>query len=301
MIHRDPILPVNTILLATMTALAHVQYETEVLAIDIFDRPSETFSRCSLDDGQAPYIAVLIIVNAACLLYAIFQAYQARHLSTEFGESKYVFKALTSTLLVGLIGVPVLLLARDNTNASTFVSSAIIFVACTSILLFIFVPKIQYLKKEGDKDDRFQKALARIAAKASGRGDAYSDENLFVGNSVVSGLFETDMGASAHGSERFSLARVDESTRSAGIQVYGFQTKEELVVQNETLKTEVARLRRRLNFLISPVDGSNAVPIEAPSSAEGDCGKAKAASSGVECEKALDEASKAPQNQAAMP
>jgi hypothetical protein len=240
-----------------MTALVPIQYESEVVSVDRFDRPSEILSRCSFDDGQIPYIASLIAVNVGCLLFAIFQAYQARHLSTEFGESSYVFKALLITFLVGLVGVPVLLLARDNTNASTFVASAILFVTGTSILLVIYVPKISHLRKNGNKEVHFRHTLSVIAARVAflgpNEGSSFfgrpndsqpSTENRsthLVGSSQVSGI---DL------SNRSSLVEKDSlpmSSQLSGIQVYGVETKEELILENESLKIENARLRRRIN------------------------------------------------------
>lgn len=133
-----------------MTALAPIQFGTEVLQEDIFGRPTETLSRCQFENAQLPYIIVLVVINLGCLLIAIFQAYQARHLSTEFGESKYLFLSFVLSLLVVLIGVPVLILARDNnTSAAVFIAGAMIVTITVSILLFMFLPKVTYLRRHG--------------------------------------------------------------------------------------------------------------------------------------------------------
>jgi uncharacterized membrane protein len=247
-----------------MTALAPIQFETKVVSEDIFERPTETLSQCAFGKDQLPYIAVLIIINFGCLLVAILQAYQARHLSTEFGESQYLFLSFVLSLLTVLIGVPILILARDNnTSATTFIGSAMIFVTCVSVLTFMYVPKIRYLKQNGNKADRFRLAINLIAAKTTGGSErhrdrdsssnnndrVFSSERFQMGNCVVSGL-EEDRSAF------FTIPQDSNSNISAsghgGIQVYTSNTKEELILQVETLKIENARLRRRVNFLAVP-------------------------------------------------
>lgn len=222
-----------------MTVLVPIQYETKAVSWDAFERPSETRSECDIGGGQAPYLAVVAAVNVGCLMFAIFQAYKARHLTTEFGESKYVFKALQSTLLVGMVGVPVLLLANDNTNASTFVASSLLFVTCTSILLFIFVPKIRFLKKMDNKDYQFRDALATIAVKAAG---GRADDSLSIPNSGRSSLVQ----------QSFTSLTTTTIADREGLRVYGNQTKAELIIKNEELMAENARLRRRVNNFVSP-------------------------------------------------
>jgi len=159
------------------------------------------------------------------MLYAIFQSYKARHLTTEFGESKYVFRALQISLLVILIGTPVLKLAQDNTNASVFLNAVMLFVLCTSILLTIFVPKIQYLKQEGNNDERFQASL-----------------RLMVDMMTKSSIEPTGHSSSEGQVDSF---RSNGPIAQNGIQIYGAKSKEQLIMENETLRMEVAVLRRR--------------------------------------------------------
>jgi len=51
-------------------------------------------------------------------------------------------------LLVSFIGIPVIIIARENVSAYYFVSSGLIFVICASILLLIFAPKMKALRKK---------------------------------------------------------------------------------------------------------------------------------------------------------
>jgi hypothetical protein len=137
---------VNILVLSLMTALATAYWEIVVDLEDDFGRPSVTYGQCS-SENRTVYLSILGAINFSALCFAVFQAYQARHLSTEFAESQYIFMALLVILLALFVGGPELLLARDNINTFVFVASAIIFVSCCSILLLIFLPKRQYLKK----------------------------------------------------------------------------------------------------------------------------------------------------------
>ena len=89
-----------------------------------------------------------MVLNLGALCFCVQQAYQARRISLEYAESEYIFKSMMSILMFLLIGIPVLILAQDNREAYFFVSSAIIFLSSSLILLLIFLPKVQYLKKQ---------------------------------------------------------------------------------------------------------------------------------------------------------
>jgi hypothetical protein len=78
---------------------------------------------------------------------ALFQAWLARSLSTEFQESKYIFRAITLIVLVIFIAVPVIFLARETRDACIFLGCAIIFVICMGILSLIFLPKMTFKQR----------------------------------------------------------------------------------------------------------------------------------------------------------
>jgi len=110
----------------------------------------ETSGSCSYD-GSLPYVVALIIVNLGALLFAIYEAYQARNISTEFAESEYIMKAVVSMLLVCFIGLPVVMIAEEQV-ARLFTFTGIIFVISMSLLGLIFMPKIKFhLDKQTDR------------------------------------------------------------------------------------------------------------------------------------------------------
>jgi hypothetical protein len=78
---------------------------------------------------------------------AIFQAWKARNLSTEFAESKYIANALFISLIASVLTAPILIVVKDQPDAAAFISTALIFVLTSSTLGSIFIPKIIYHRK----------------------------------------------------------------------------------------------------------------------------------------------------------
>ena len=100
-------------------------------------------------------------------------AYRARNIATELQESNYIFTAMALILLVSFIGVPVVIIARENVSAFYFVSAGLIFVVCQAILLLIFVPKVKALReKEKEKAQQSpsgdRSSLPSTASSSSG-------------------------------------------------------------------------------------------------------------------------------------
>lgn len=112
---------------------------------DPFGRPQKTVAMCAFP--AKAYSTVLAILNLGMLGVALFQAWRARHLATEFQESKYVLEAVKATVLVCFIGLPVLIMAEQNPDIHVFVLNAIAFAVAIIVLLLLFLPKIMYERK----------------------------------------------------------------------------------------------------------------------------------------------------------
>mmetsp|Transcript_33075 Transcript_33075/g.69613 ORF Transcript_33075/g.69613 Transcript_33075/m.69613 type:complete len:271 (-) Transcript_33075:28-840(-) len=147
------LLMLNIVVLSVWTAIDPLQRQTIVVTQDSFLRDVETFGVCS-SDHQPIFLATLAVINLGSLLFALFQAYKARNISTELQESSYIFVAMILILLVSFIGIPVIIIARDNVSAFYFVMAGLIFVVCTSILLLIFMPKVIALRKKSSTSTR---------------------------------------------------------------------------------------------------------------------------------------------------
>lgn len=139
------------IILTCWTVLDPPNYVRVVSETDIFARTVETQGYCSYEDGL-PWVSALAVVLLAVLVYALYEAYVARKISTEFAESEYIFLVLTVILVVSFLGIPVMILAKEETKPRYFVAAAIIFIVCMAILLLIFVPKIKILNKREDAE-----------------------------------------------------------------------------------------------------------------------------------------------------
>ena len=134
------LLLLNIIVLSIWTAADPLKHKTVVVTQDIFLRNSETYGMCYSDNGTI-YLAILGMINLGSLLFALFEAYQARKLSSDFQESGYIFMSMALIFFVSFVGIPVMVIARDNPAASYFVTASLVFVVCTSTLLLMFVPK----------------------------------------------------------------------------------------------------------------------------------------------------------------
>jgi hypothetical protein len=170
------------------------------------------------------------LINLALFSATIFQSWKSRHLSTEFQEAQYIFRALIGILLVAFIGVPVLIIARDNTNSRVFVTSGIIFVMCSLILLLIFVPKIQYEKST-------KSVRPGITTHISGLNMGTSSGGL---NSGLGNVPESV------NLERPSIVSAIHDDSESGERIFSSKTQSELVMEVAALKRYIGLLKARL-------------------------------------------------------
>ena len=223
---RDTIKPVvvftslNIIALSLMTALDPLTYEIDIVKVDEYDQPLEIYPHCARN-GSFRYLIPLSLLNMACVIAAIIEAWKARNIATEFAESKYIFKALISILFVVCMGGPIMFIATDNPNASVFVKSGIIFVAVCAILLLMFVPKILF-----HRDRQIEKKRKTKAKNGNWTGNSGSSA---VNNSLVSNSV-TD-----------PRSHCDESGKFSGEKILTTKTRRELVEEVKLLKIMLMR------------------------------------------------------------
>jgi len=136
---------VNVLILSLWTSLSPDTWKRNIVATDGFNRVSEETGKCYI--GSFVFLALLFFINICSVCLAIYEAYKARNVATEFAESKYIFITLISIVQVCFIGCPVMVIAYRNLKAFVFVYSGIIFVMCLSLLLLIFLPKIMLRNK----------------------------------------------------------------------------------------------------------------------------------------------------------
>jgi hypothetical protein len=105
-----------------------------------------TYGTCDSEDYRF-YMGIIIGVNLMVSLTALIQAYECRRISTEFSEILWISGALCSVVQVWLVGLPVLKLLGDNPFWTFITKTAIVFITSFGTLVFIFIPKMQYLRE----------------------------------------------------------------------------------------------------------------------------------------------------------
>jgi len=140
------LLSANFIVLATWTAYAPLQWDRTILAYDDYDRPMSSIGTCS-SDKTIPFSSTLIVINGLALVLALWQAYQARNITTEFSESKHIAMAMACIFQSFFFGIPVMIIVNGQPTPELFTVSAIIFVIVIAMLFLIFIPKMLIMRK----------------------------------------------------------------------------------------------------------------------------------------------------------
>jgi len=154
---RDVVLPfliqvcANMAILTAWTVRAPISWERTIIERDSYGRPSRSIGRC-VSSHTTPFIMTLLAINGVALVLALWQAYVARNITTEFSESKYIAMATVCIFQALFIGVPVIIIVRELPMVRLFLLSGINFIICVSILLLIFIPKIAVMRKELSKE-----------------------------------------------------------------------------------------------------------------------------------------------------
>jgi hypothetical protein len=107
--------------------------------------PTESYGACKMQDTDSAawkvIISVIAVFNGAALIGANLEAYRARNVDTEFGESSYIGLIMVSFLQVVAVGLPLFFLVSDNPTAGFFLTSSMVFLMSISVLLLLFIPK----------------------------------------------------------------------------------------------------------------------------------------------------------------
>lgn len=209
----------SVLILSVWTVLDPLKWTRDVEDTDIFGRWSESRGYCTSDKALA-YVIPVAVLCFSVLLFAMYEAYIARKISTEFAESEFIARAMSIMLVVGFLGIPIAILSDDDANASFFVRAAVIFVVCASVLFFIFVPKIRY---HGTKDKQSERAV--VAASLQRRSKT-SDERQKLSDSQASASSEVGVRIVEHPKLKGGLQREVDS----------------LTKQNETLRKRISDL-----------------------------------------------------------
>jgi hypothetical protein len=222
------LLTVAGVVLIVWTAVSPPVWEREVSQVDIFSRDVETKGFCNYDES-APYAIILMIILLGTVALSLYEAFVARNISTEFAESDYIFVVLCVVFLVSFMGIPVMLIARDQPQARFFCSACILFVICVAVLLLIFCPKmVAHWRSSKLRLSSMMNSNVRMNGGAASGVNSDSNRNapsIYGGRTHVSGLFSgsemprpADLPHSSEGSS-FGPDSEVESLEEEGIQV----------------------------------------------------------------------------------
>jgi hypothetical protein len=150
----------NFTLLLCWTLIDPLRWQREY----INDDPTNSYGFCK-SEGKASiaFLVLLILLNGAALVQACVQSYYARKMDDDYTESRWIGIACLSWLQVMLVGIPVILLTRNEPVAKYFTSSALVFLVCMSMLLLLFVPKI----KSTSTSKRVERQMSGIQRRQS--------------------------------------------------------------------------------------------------------------------------------------
>jgi 7 transmembrane sweet-taste receptor of 3 GCPR len=140
---------VNVILLLSWNFVAPLEW-TRVAkdATDNFDRSLASYANCTASESSRAFAIVILVVNMGFLIIGTFWAYKSRNITTEYNESLYIGLCIVALLQSWTIGLPILIVVRDNPTASFYVQSGLIFVTSISVVGFIFIPKLIAVRKD---------------------------------------------------------------------------------------------------------------------------------------------------------
>jgi hypothetical protein len=114
---------------------------------------TESYGACRVGDTESStwkaIVSFVAVLNGVALIGANVEAYKARNVDTEFGESHYIGLIMGSYLQVVAVGLPLFFLVNDNPTARFFLLSSMVFLMSISVLLLLFIPKWRTLRQRG--------------------------------------------------------------------------------------------------------------------------------------------------------
>eukprot|EP00581_Thalassiosira_minuscula_P000903 CAMPEP_0183744890 /NCGR_PEP_ID=MMETSP0737-20130205/65954_1 /TAXON_ID=385413 /ORGANISM="Thalassiosira miniscula, Strain CCMP1093" /LENGTH=1105 /DNA_ID=CAMNT_0025980543 /DNA_START=60 /DNA_END=3377 /DNA_ORIENTATION=- len=185
-------LPIIAVLLSIMVALllawqlvSPLRWEREVIGTDVYTGyPTESIGRCT-SEHFAAFAGSCAAFVGFCLIYALVLSYRTRHMAMEWSESKFIAASVSYLLQLLLLGVPILVIARENTNAYYMVLSLILFLMSFGTTLLIFAPKVIL------KEIRESQRRENVANVIGRQGDQRSSIGTTATNTLRKGSYDS--------------------------------------------------------------------------------------------------------------
>jgi hypothetical protein len=139
----------NVLILSLWTALSPLSWGYVNLELDAFGRVTQRYGYCSgANMSTLRYLLPLATLNFGILVLSLVQAYKARNISTQYAETEYIYLSMLFIVAASILGVPILILAREDPDAFFFIFSGLLFATSLCILMLIFVPKVAFLQAQ---------------------------------------------------------------------------------------------------------------------------------------------------------
>ena len=163
-------LALMVVILLTWQLVSPMTWERTVTATTFLTGfPTASFGRCT-SEHSAVFAGISAGFIGVCLACSLFLSYKTRRISLEFAESKYVrnysehssikdIQILTVYISRGyrfyllqllVLGIPILIIAREDTDAYFTVFSIILFLMSFGTTGLIFLPKIMAQRKRNE-------------------------------------------------------------------------------------------------------------------------------------------------------
>ena len=163
---------VNFVVLLVWTILEPVTWDRELKT------ELESIGRCNFHIESTPskiLMSILVAVNCLALVMANIEAFKARRVATEYGESSYIGLAMGSMLQALMVALPLIILVENNPSAEFFISATFVFIVAMAILLLIFVPKIIAWRQKEQRGTR-RGAVSGLAFRVTVARPGVSDK-----------------------------------------------------------------------------------------------------------------------------
>lgn len=146
-----PIVVLGTVMVGVMLVFTFApecpyQWETTV-TLNGFGQILDSSGRCAAQQYSTGMDGAVAAVQLVALGLCCWQFYCCRNVSVDYSESKWISYAVLSTLQVIAIALPFQFMGL-NPDATFLVLLLKYTIICIAILLFVFVPKIYYWKRE---------------------------------------------------------------------------------------------------------------------------------------------------------
>jgi ABC-type branched-subunit amino acid transport system substrate-binding protein len=187
------IVGLNVTFLLIWQFVAPLQWHRKVLGT-AFGFATESVGECRPKNNWGWYLAIPpLAFEIIVLLYSLFISYQTRKVPSGLAERKWILFSVGAIFELALLGVPILVISRDNSSTYYFVRAAILFLQGFTVSVLIFVPKILMLHFSA-------------GAKASSNSRFSRNPTRF--DSDMEAMFRTStLQSTTHGNEGFNTKR----------------------------------------------------------------------------------------------